>query len=319
MGKILYPKQIILEVTAHCNLRCKGCAFHGPDAFTKRSKGSMKEEVWQKIITEIAKWPSVVNLTTHGGGEPLLHPDLLRILSTAKRYQNIKVGFLTNATLLTEDWAKELIALKIDWIAFSVDGVEPKSHAEVRRGSNLTNIEHNIIRFLEIARDRGHMPDVLINMVLYPEVKEQSQSFLKKWLGRVRVVRLSPYRYPPSSRRWPGVAGPRRPCELLWSQAVVAWDGRVGLCCEDMDINVPLGNVLQSSVISIWNGTSMERIRRLHKKGAYDEIPLCKECDTWADEPPQVVEDVKRGLRIVKRASGTEYSILASETEGPKT
>ena len=305
-----YPKQVILEITSHCNLQCKGCAFHGPDAFTRRPKGFMAKRTWKMIIDEIASWPVEVNLTTHGGGEPILHPDLLGILEYAKKHQNIKVGFLTNATLLTEELAGELVALKIDWIAFSVDGVDAATHALVRPGGKLEIIENNITRFLNIVEKQGHTMETLINMVQYPEVKGQSEAFLEKWLGRVDVVRLSPYREPPSSRRWPGVTRPRRACELLWSQAVVAWDGRVGLCCEDMDIDVELGNAGDVPLLSIWNGQDITHIRDLHENGLWNDVPLCATCDTWADGDADILEDSKKGIKVVRKVSGTEYAKL---------
>ncbi len=312
MQENLYPKQVILEITSHCNLKCKGCAFHGPDAFTSRPKGFMARDTWKAVIDEIASWPAEVNLTTHGGGEPLLHPDLLDILEYAKKNRNIKAGVLTNATLLTEELAKELVARKIDWIAFSVDGVDPAAHALVRPGSKLDIIENNIMQFLQIAEKQGHTVETLINMVQYPEVKGQNEAFVEKWLGKVDVVRLSPYRDPPSSRRWPGTKKPRRACELLWSQAVVAWDGRVGLCCEDMDIDVELGDTRKIPLLSIWNGPDISHIRSLHENGSWKAIPLCATCDTWADGDAQVHEDSKRGLKVVRKVSGTEYAKLNS-------
>lgn len=307
---ILYPKQVILEVTSRCNLRCKGCALHGPQAFTKRPNGFMSEAVWRKAIREMGTWPNEVNLTTHGGGEPLLHPQLREILDFAGRFSNLKRGFLSNATLLDQNWTDFLLSTGIDWIAFSVDGTRPETHAVVRKGSDLIQIEKNILNFIEHAQKAAKRPQILLNMVLYEEVRDQEKEFVQKWLPLVDTVMLSHYRNPPSSKRWPGVTRPKEPCAFLWSQMVVAWDGRVGLCCEDFDIEECLGDVAQADLISIWNNRRITRIRSLHQEGRQREIPLCKDCDTWADMCGTEEEDRDLHAKIIKKASGMEYRRL---------
>lgn len=307
---ILYPKQVILEVTSHCNLHCKGCGFHGPDAFTKRPNGFMHENVWRKAIAEMGTWPNEVNLTTHGGGEPLLHPQLKEILAFASQFPNLKRGFLSNATLLDEDWTDFLLSTGIDWIAFSVDGTDPKTHAIVRKGSDLRQIERNILNFIKNAQKAAKRPQILLNMVLYDEVKDQAEEFVKKWLPVVDTVMLSHYRNPPSSKCWPGMTRPKEPCAFLWSQMVVAWDGRVGLCCEDFDIEECLGDVAQDSLISIWNNRRIAEIRTLHQEGRQAEVPLCKDCDTWADVHGIEEEERFPNAKIIKKASGLEYHKL---------
>lgn len=309
---IFYPEQVILEVTSHCNLRCKGCALHGPQAFTRRTNGFMPEEIWHKAISEIGTWPNEVNLTTHGGGEPLLHSQLKEILKFAARFSNIKRGFLSNATLLNEEWTNFLLKIGIDWIAFSVDGTNPQTHAIVRKGSNLTQIENNILTFIHKAKTSPKPPQILLNMVMYEEVQAQCDEFVAKWLPLVNVVMLSHYRNPPSSKRWPYVTIPKKPCPLLWSQMVIAWNGQMGLCCEDFDMDECLGDISQTSLIELWNGEQMRHIRRLHEQMRQEELPLCRECDTWADSYGSEEKDLKLGYLITKKASGLEYRKLVS-------
>lgn len=305
--EVVYPKQVILEVTSNCNLRCKGCALHGPQQFTKRHHGFMKEAIWRKAITEIGSWSVEVNLTTHGGGEPLLHPSLKELLLFASGFSNIKTGFLSNAMLLDRNWTDFLLTTGLDWIAFSVDGTDPETHKVVRKGSDLKVIERNINYFIEAASKTASSPQILLNMVQYEEVASQSEEFVKKWLPYVNTVMLSHYRNPPSSKRWPGVPEQKEPCSLLWSQMVIAWDGRMGLCCEDFDIECCLGQIDEHNLLSIWNGEKINEIRQMHKDGRQKEIYLCKACDTWADVHVDTVEDRQRGYSITKKASGLEY------------
>ncbi len=130
---IYLPSQVILEVTSACNLCCKGCAIHGPQHYVTRPMGTMEEKVWRTAIADIGSWGREVNLTTHGGGEPLLHPRLKEILTFAISFPRLEIGFLTNGMLLDQDWSEFLVSLGLDWISFSIDGVFPETHRIVRK------------------------------------------------------------------------------------------------------------------------------------------------------------------------------------------
>ena len=305
------PTQVILEVTTACNLRCRGCAIHGPQKCVTRPLGTMKEVIWRRAIEEIGSWGQDVNLTTHGGGEPLLHPDLKHILRFATRFPNIKPGFLTNGMLLDRSWSEFLVSSGLDWVAFSVDGISPATHRLVRERSDLGVIERNICNLMELrARSPENRPRIMLNMVAYDELLDQKEAFIERWISRVDAVMISHFRNPPDSKRWPDVPSRRRPCFLLWSQMVIAWDGRLGLCCEDFDIDVELGRVGTGSLIDAWNGPVISGIRDAHMKGRADSIPLCSICDTWADGTAAEEMDRQRGYGIVHRASQKEYRLL---------
>lgn len=302
------PSQVIIEPTSACNLSCKGCAFHGPERFVNRPVGMMKDEIWRKAISEIGSWGRQVNLTTHGGGEPLLYPKLKQILRFAKSFPTINVGFLTNGMLLNEDWSEFIISLGIDSVAFSIDGVNPETHRIVRQKSDLDVIENNLNAFLEMKKKAGaKKPAVMLNMVAYDEVKDQQEPFVERWIEKVSGVMISHYRNPPKSKRWPLVPEKRKPCYLLWSQMVIGWDGRLGLCCEDFDIDFPLGRVGERALEELWNGPEISEVRAIHEAGDFDLHPMCRVCDTWANDIVLETRDDDRGYKVITRASQTVY------------
>lgn len=306
------PSQVILEVTSACNLCCKGCAIHGPQHYVTRPMGTMEEKVWRTAIADIGSWGREVNLTTHGGGEPLLHPRLKEILTFAISFPMLEIGFLTNGMLLDQDWSEFLVSLGLDWISFSIDGVSPETHRIVRKRSDLNVIEDNLSTLLDIKQNAGtQKPRVMLNMVAYDEVLDQRELFVERWINKVDSIMISHYRNPPDSKRWPGIPADRKPCFLLWSQMVIAWDGRLGLCCEDFNIDFPLGRVTESPLLEIWNGQEISRVRNMHERGEFDSHSMCRVCDTWADN--SIVHESKneaRGYRIIQKASQTVYSAL---------
>jgi radical SAM protein with 4Fe4S-binding SPASM domain len=279
-ARIGLPQDIILELTNTCNLRCVMCHIHSEHVTKKRPEGFMREDLWRKIIDEISTWPHQVNLNTFGGGEALLHPEIADIVKYAKEKPNIIAGFLTNGMLLSREKTAGLLEAGIDWIAVSLDGTDADVVESFRKGSRLATIEENIHNLI-YARGESKKPSIRLNMVLLPDVRPQLENFIRKWVPLVDQVMISKYR-PLGERTFLDSPLPRRPCYLLEKMLVVAWNGDVGLCCEDNFIEQKMGNVSNVSLEAIWYGKEFQRVRNLHQQGLYHRIGLCKECDTWS-------------------------------------
>ena len=311
MTRNCFPAHVVLEVTSRCNLRCKGCAFHGPRAFVTRPTGDMKEEIWRTAIEQAGGWGQEVHLAVNGGGEPLLHPQLKEIVLLALSFPSLRVGFLTNGMFLDREWAAFLVGCGMDWIALSIDGFSPHTHRIVRKGSDLRMVEKNLTELLKEKERVGvNKPAVSLNMVEYEEVKDQKEIFIERWINRVDHVMVSYHRSPPSSKRWPGVPTERKPCSLLWSQMVIAWDGRLGLCCEDFNMDYSIGRVSDKPLLEIWNGEKMSRVRGIHEQGRYEDHPMCRTCDTWADSVTTETKDREHGRTVLSKASQTVYTAM---------
>ena len=281
---MIYPDQIILEVTNHCNIRCRYCHFHGDGAKRKRPLGFIKKELWQKIIREIGSWPKQISLMTHGAGEPLLYKELPELLAFARQYNNISLGFMTNGMLFNNEWTQRALDLSIDWLAFSVDGTDPKKHAFYRRGTDLELIEKHILNLIEEKNKRGlTKPYIMLNMVVYPGMEQEKERFVEKWIAHVNRVMLSKFRPIGSKKLWKNRPSINfQPCPFLFHQCVISFDGKVGLCCEDINLDVELGDVYKQDILEIYNNQKIDNIREMHRQGNLNNISLCSACDIWA-------------------------------------
>ena len=101
MNRRLTPhKKLSFEVNLvdHCNLNCIGCSHFCPIADKNYCRVETLEQDFKRI-SEIAN--GKIGRVFLLGGEPLLHPDLLKILDIAGKYfSKFDLGIVTNGILL---------------------------------------------------------------------------------------------------------------------------------------------------------------------------------------------------------------------------
>jgi MoaA/NifB/PqqE/SkfB family radical SAM enzyme/alpha-beta hydrolase superfamily lysophospholipase len=134
-----------IEVTTFCNLKCKFCAR----THFKRSDLHMNKNTFSRILDLL---PHVFNVTLVGLGEPLLHPDIIEIISEASS-RNKKVSLVTNGMNLDKTLSSNLIKSGLDTIIFSIDAANQELASQVRAGSHLDAILVNINNFNKIAKE----------------------------------------------------------------------------------------------------------------------------------------------------------------------
>uniref|UniRef100_A0A831ZT90 Radical SAM/SPASM domain-containing protein n=1 Tax=Desulfacinum infernum TaxID=35837 RepID=A0A831ZT90_9BACT len=282
-----YPHEVIVEVTNACNLRCRYCHFHGDAAPRTRPLGHMDPAVWHSVLEDLARWEKPVTLLTHGAGEPLLSPHLPELLKCAKQIPHLRVGFMTNAMLLDSAWTERLLDLRVDFLALSIDGVDPETHDAVRQNARLNIIERHVRHLIRRKAERqSATPALSFNMVLYPHIEDQGPAFVERWMPYAETITLSRFRPIGERTLWPSHANPPfRPCSLLWHQCVIAWDGRVGLCCEDIHLDVPTGSVLNQPLLQIFRHSPVfNAYRRHHLERRVEGLALCARCHIWGGD-----------------------------------
>jgi molybdenum cofactor biosynthesis enzyme MoaA len=85
--------QIEVHITEHCNLNCIGCNHFSPLA----DKLFLPPEAFEKDCARLAKITDKLTVIKLLGGEPLLHPNIISFLETARKYFKSTVIQLTTA------------------------------------------------------------------------------------------------------------------------------------------------------------------------------------------------------------------------------
>lgn len=66
--------------------------------------------------------------------------------------------------------------------------------------------------------------------------------------------------------------------EEIMLDLIVDWDGMVLACCNDFLRQEPIGNLTQSSLSEILNGTPRRRFFDMLRTGAWEEMETCRTC-----------------------------------------
>lgn len=118
------------HITHTCNLRCAHCY---QDNYTESMSGVELEKILQQYceFLENRNLRGQINLT---GGEPLLHPDFFT-LAQKIRAKNLRLGILTNGTLIDEKMADRIAELHPVFVQISLDGTK-EYHDQIRGEGN---------------------------------------------------------------------------------------------------------------------------------------------------------------------------------------
>ncbi|HHW26849.1 MAG TPA: radical SAM protein [Firmicutes bacterium] len=157
-GYLSGPVEVEIAITTRCNLRCPCC-------YTSAERG--RRDVPLKAVTRSLDAAASVGAfhVAFGGGEPLIHPDLLR-MARAARERDLLPSFTTNDRLVTPSWARQArglfsrVNVSIDLpggprdpsmtLAESLDAVRTLVDAGITCGCNLILTER-IIPQLDLA------------------------------------------------------------------------------------------------------------------------------------------------------------------------
>ncbi len=142
-------KILQVEVSTRCNARCAMCPrtlFR--DEWISRD---MDVDLFRKVVDEISHRLDLVHL--QGWGEPLLHPNIKDVISYVKRRLDVRVSLTTNATLLTERRARELLEAGLDVIAVSLAGSTEATHNRLRAGCDFRRVVESVRTIVRLRRE----------------------------------------------------------------------------------------------------------------------------------------------------------------------
>lgn len=138
------PEVMVIDVTARCNLRCKGC---WAGEYDKKAE-DLPMELLEKAIDE-ARYKIGLNHIAITGGEPLIRENIFDIF---KKYSDCQFVLYTNGTLLTDEKIRRIAELGNVYTLLSIEGNE--EFTDARRGAG---VYKKVISAMEKLKKAGVM------------------------------------------------------------------------------------------------------------------------------------------------------------------
>lgn len=272
------PECVIVELTNVCNLRCAKC----PTYDVSRGRGMMAADVFAKLLADIAAADGPTTISLNGGGEAVLHPQIIDFVKQAEAVPNIThVALTTNALSLDPAMAKALLDAGLDSLKVSLDVTDAATYLKVNRVDGYDAVVRNLRMLDQIKSGGGYACDVTMKVTLYKRDLELVERIRVLWQEHVDHIKIT------GLHNWGGLRGKRgtqvrdTPCEYLWEQIQVLWNGQITLCCWDsMEGFYNLGNIAERDLADYWkNDPHLNAIRAAHVNKDFSQLALCASCN----------------------------------------
>ena len=139
------PRNLYLEVTNRCNLKCRACILY------RGSWEPPRDITLEELIRITDQLPELQQIALHGIGEPLLNQDLPAMIRHLKN-RDVSVQFNSNGILLDESRQSDLIAAGLDELRISLDAASPQGYKAMRDSNQFDQIVKNLRSFVDRIR-----------------------------------------------------------------------------------------------------------------------------------------------------------------------
>lgn len=154
------PDYVDLDVTRRCNLTCLGCCFHSPYVQNVKQRYPKVADIdvglVRKTIPELHRMGCRL-IVIQGAGEPLMHPDIVEIVSIIKK-AGMRLIVITNGLLLDEDKIRAFMDAPLDVLRVTLWASSPEQYRLQYPGSDEKNLELILdrLKFLKaLKKERG--------------------------------------------------------------------------------------------------------------------------------------------------------------------
>lgn len=149
------PSLVFVDVAGRCQLRCPSCPV-GNSPSTARTNTFMDQDTFAAVVDKaVSLWGTTPALGLFSWGEPLLHPDLDKLIVHAKA-AGLRVWVSSNLNLTGD--LRPLVRAKPTQLRISLSGYFQETYARTHRGGDVRTVRANMLR-LKVLMDRlGSFP-----------------------------------------------------------------------------------------------------------------------------------------------------------------
>ena len=299
------PYYYFIDPCSYCNLRCPLCATGaGTHQRLQRMLGLVDYGI---LLDKIA--PFAVTVALHNWGEPLLNPEVFKMIRMTSD-RKIQTVMSSNLNTEYERLGEEIVASGLSRLIVSLDGVTQEVYQKYRLGGDIELVFDNINKIITAKNSSGLETPVIEWQFLVFKHNEHEIPYAKELAERLRVDQFVcrpanfPYDHysfinqarmeeeevtwmPTDPKYWethPGVFKRKGylwkgACHYLYRGMSIAPDGSVSPCCYDYSNRQDFGNLKGDNLNELWNSPAYQRSRRLFAGSpATSSGTICEGC-----------------------------------------
>ncbi len=294
-----WPLNMQMELTSYCNIRCPVCPV-GTKELTRPAQ-AMDVELFERILHEAG--PYLLTLALWGWGEPLLHPQLARVLKVSRRYPAVTMLSTNGQTLDRDEVQGPLRESSPHYLIAAIDGLCDETNSVYRRGAKLQPALDGVRALAEWKRRTGAKLPILHFRFIAMKHNEHEVPQVREFAAAhgfdmVSIRGLSIFDSAKANhgslvpitdglRAYGYENGKRRTrsdfiCQHAFSYPTVLADGAVVACDQDYNGKAPYGTVSRDrSFADVWFGEQAAAVRRTVRDSPHD-LSFCRSC-AYAD------------------------------------
>jgi len=291
-----YPFVLQIEVTNHCNLHCRMCPREREFQAAGIKPSNMPFEVFDKIMRGWIR--HVFQIHLFGRGEPLLTPELPKMIEYSAKHGVPYITFTTNGHLLRGEVAEALACSELDELRVSIDGSDEEGYQAIRK-LPLQDVKNNLKAFRSMC-------DIPISVTTtlckenWDSIYNMPNLAAELGITCLRLLPVFPYTFfgmddimltedkKKDYKNFCRDLGRRcrekginfiadhyyvQDCKLPFLMAFIDVKGNLTPCCK-LETMVT-GNVLEEDFFEVWNGPKMINWRKQLLAGRFPK--QCKE------------------------------------------
>lgn len=288
------PLFISIEPTNICNLRCPEC----PVGMRTQQVKAIQVEVGtaKKVLDELSS--TLMHVILYFQGEPLISKDFAELVRYA-RSKKLLTSTSTNAQLITDEKAKELVQSGLDRMIVSIDGTTQETYEAYRVGGKLSKAIEAIEHLTKWKKELKSASPLIEIQFLVLKTNEHQLADMKNLAKKLKVDKLtfksaqlydfengnplltSLQKYARYELRADGKYHIKSPlknrCKRLWNGAVISSKGEILPCCFDKDSAFAFGNAADNSFETIWHNEKANRFRKSILENR-KQFEMCRNC-----------------------------------------
>lgn len=276
-----------------CNFKCKYC-IQSADEETEEKKQLVRKfldwETFVKIVDSAKQFPKKIKTVLLTSiGEPLLHPDIVRMLEYMNQRELANAyEIVTNASLLTPELGKKLVDAGLTRLCVSLQGLTAEKYETVCGVKiDYENFYNNLKSFYEYSRGKCKVHIKTVDLSLDSGEDEKFMEMYSPICDTIYIDKVAPVFKgvdysgivldTDSYSKDKYIENEKVCCSSIFYTLYTLADGRIAPCCDHPQ---PLiyGNIANMGLVEAWNSERRKNFLIQHLLHKRCENGICAQC-----------------------------------------